>query len=424
MNIQRPTSKGRWRTFAGSIECWVLDVGCWVFIAALLFHTSLAAQTPPPANPLTVLVRTLAKIESPATQANILKGLNASLKGKRDLPAPEGWNELYEKLKTSPNEEVRQQAQALAAIFGGGAALEEMRKTLADSAANADARKRALESLVAAKDAATLPLLLDLIKQPGELRGLAIGGLAAFDDVRIAPALVAGYAGFDLAEKRDALNTLAGRPASARALLAAIGAKSIDRAAITAPLARQLQSFKDPEIEAWLKKNWGSVRTSSAEKQAQIAKFKEFLTTDLILHANPSRGRVLFGQTCAVCHTIFGAGGKIGPELPGSFEDVDYLLQNILDPNATIGKDYQQTFVKLKDGRMVSGIIANEDAASVTLKTLGDPITLQRADIAGLETSELSMMPEGLLMVLDEQGVRDLFSYLRQRQQVPLPATP
>jgi hypothetical protein len=30
-------------------------------------------------------------------------------------------------------------------------------------------------------------------------------------------------------------------------------------------------------------------------------------------------------------------------------------------------------------------------------------------------------MPAGLLNALDEEGVRDLFLYLRQRQQVPLP---
>jgi hypothetical protein len=47
--------------------------------------------------------------------------------------------------------------------------------------------------------------------------------------------------------------------------------------------------------------------------------------------------------------------GRIGPELTGGYEDVDYLLNNILDPNAIIGKDYQQTFVKTKDGADCGG---------------------------------------------------------------------
>jgi putative heme-binding domain-containing protein len=387
--------------------------------AAAVLSGSLFAQEKA-ANPLDVLVRTLTRIENPAVQVNILKGMNASLKGKRALAVPEGWNELYEKLKTSPNEEVRQQAQALAATFGGGGALDEMRQALADSTADEAARKAALDSLVAAKDGQALPLLLELIAQPGALRGPALRGLANYDDPRIATALIAGFGGFDSAEKRDALNVLLTRPATAKALIAAVESKTIERAAITAPLARQLQSLKEPEIDTWLARNWGMVKTTSAEKQAQIAKFKEFLTPDLIVRADASRGRAIFGQTCAVCHTMFGTGGTIGPELPGAYEDIDYLLQNILDPNAVIGKDYQQTFVRLKDGQSVSGIITSEDQSAVGLRTLGDTLTLQRGDIAEVQVSEQSMMPEGLLSALDEEGVRDLFAYLRQRQQVPM----
>ena len=391
-----------------------------LLLTASLAAISLRAQDAAP-NPLGILVQTLGKIDSPQAQASILRGMNASLKGKRDVAVPAAWAALYEKLKASPDEDVRQQAQALAATFGGGAALEEMRKMLADSAANPDARKAALDSLLAAKDAPTLPLLLEMVKPPGPLRAPALRGLAGFDDARIPAQILAVYPALDAAEKHDALGTLLARGASARALLAAIDAKTLPRADITAPLARQLQSLHDAEIDAWLAKNWGAVRTSSADKQKQIAKFKEFLTADSILRANASHGRALFSQTCALCHMVFGEGAKIGPELPGAFEDIDYLLQNIVDPNAIIGKDYQQTFIETKDGQMFSGIIAADDASAVSLKTLAGPATIQRADIKALETSPNSLMPEGLLGALDEDSVRDLFLYLRQRQQVPLP---
>ena len=395
-------------------------IGIFV-LAAGLGMIRVCAQDAPP-NPLNVLVQTLGKIENPESQANILRGMNASLKGKRGVAVPAAWAALYEKLKASPNEEVRQQAQALAATFGGGAALDEMRQTLADPAANPDARKAALDSLLAAKDAPTLPLLLEFVKPPGPLRALALRGLAGFDDPRIPAQILAIYPTLNAAEKHDALGTLLARTASARALLAAIDTKALPRTDITAPLARQLQSLHDTEIDAWLAKNWGAVRTSSADKQKQIAKFKEFLTTDSILRADARHGRALFTQTCALCHTLFGEGAKLGPELPGAFDDVDYLLQNIVDPNAIIGKDYQQTFVETKDGQMLSGIIAADDATAVTLKTLAGPATVQRADIKALEVSPNSLMPEGLLSALDEDSVRDLFLYLRQRQQVPLPA--
>jgi len=117
----------------------------------------LKAQEAPKA--LDVLLQTLSHIESPDAQTNILRGTNASLKGRHGLVAPAGWDALYDKLKASPNEEVRRQAQALAVTFGGSAAMAEMRKMLVDNAADGTARLGALESLLAAKDAETLPLV-------------------------------------------------------------------------------------------------------------------------------------------------------------------------------------------------------------------------------------------------------------------------
>ncbi len=371
---------------------------------------------------LGVLVETLGKIENPEVQANILRGMNASLQGQRGVTVPAAWPALYEKLKASPNEEVRQQAQALAAAFGGGSALDGLRKTLADSAAKPDARHAALDSLLAAEDALTLPLLLNLVRAPGPLRAAALRGLAAYEDARIPTQILVVYPALDATEKHDALGSLLARAASARVLIASIDAKKFERSAITAPLARQLQGLHDADIDAWLAKNWGAVRTTSADTQKQIATFKKFLTTDSILRANASHGRALFAQSCAICHNMFGEGAKIGPELPGSFEDVDYLLQNIIDPNAIIGKDYQQTFVETKDGRMLSGVLASDDADIVTLKTLAGPAKVSRVDIKSIEISPNSLMPAGMLNALDEDSVRDLFLYLRQRQQVPLPA--
>lgn len=395
--------------------------GAAILITALACAAGWGEEAAP--KPLDALLQTLGKIENPAAQATILRGMNTSLRGRHVQTAPKDWPELYEKLKASPNESVRQQAQELSAAFGGSAALEELRQKLADAGASLEARLSALDSLLSAQDAQTLPILLELTKQPGPLRDAALRGLAGYEDARIPAAIIDGFKAFDSSEKRDALNTLLGRPGTARALLAAIDAKTLEHGVITAPIARQLQNLRDPEIDAWMGKNWGAVRTSPADKQKEIARLKKSLDRYSVLHADASRGRAIFTQTCAICHTLFGYGAKIGPELPGSFEDVDYLLLNIVDPNAIIGKDYQQTFIHTKDGRTVSGIIASDDNTAVTLKTLAGPVTVQHSDIASTEVSPNSLMPEGLLSALDEGSVRDLFLYLRQKAQVPLLAT-
>ena len=389
--------------------------------AALLLPVLAAARAEEKPNRLDILVQTLGKIPNPAAQANILKGMRDSLQGQRGVPEPKGWSDLYQKLKDSPDETVRAHAQALSVIFGGGAAMDEMRARLADANAPLDQRRQALDALVAQRDAGALDALLQLIKQSGPLREPALSGLAGYDDARVAKEVTAGFGGFDSNERRAAVQTLLARPVGAKAFLAAIDAGSIPKAEMTAPVARQLDGLKDPDISAWLAKNWGAVSAPSADKQKEIAKYKEFLHPDLILRADASHGRALFAQTCAICHHMHGLGGKIGPELTGGYEDVDYLLNNILDPNAIIGKDYQQTFVKTKDGQTVAGIVVEDTDRSIGLKTLGGTVmTVQRADVASTEVSPLSMMPEGLLSAMHEPDVRDLFLYLRQKQQVPM----
>jgi putative heme-binding domain-containing protein len=370
---------------------------------------------------LGLLVRTLAGIENPETQANILRGMNASLKGKQGVTAPEEWEALFPKLQQSPDEEVRRQALALAAALGGKGALDSLRQTLADAAATRAERESALGSLLAAKDQATLPLLLELITRPGPLRAAALRGLAGYDDPAIPPAVVAGFPELETSERPDALNTLVGRTAGAAALIAAIDAGQIPQTEVSAPLAAQLRGLRDPQIDAWVEKNWGSVRSSSADKQQEIEQHKKFLGTEAILAADPRKGREHFLQRCAACHVLHGEGQKIGPELPGSYKDLDYLLQNILDPNAVIGKDYQQTLVRTKDGQILSGVIAGEEETAVTLKTLVGSSTIQRKDIESIETLEHSLMPEGLLTGLQEDDIRDLFLYLRLSEPLPNP---
>ena len=180
-----------------------------------------------------------------------------------------------------------------------------------------------------------------------------------------------------------------------------------------------MQDLNDPAIGDWLKEHWGAVRTSPADKLAEMAKLKAFLTPPVMAQADVNHGRAIFAQTCSICHTVFGTGAKIGPELPGAFEDIDYLLQNIVDPNAIIGKDYQQTVVQMKKGETVIGIVGAQDSSSLTLKTLGGAVTIQRGDIAQLTVLDTSLMPEGLLTSLPKTDVRDLFGYLRLHGQVP-----
>ena len=112
--------------------------------------------------------------------------------------------------------------------------------------------------------------------------------------------------------RRTAMQALLARASAAKALTAAIEAGKIPKTELTAPVARQIQGLKDAALDAWFAKNFGAVSAPNEDKQKLIAKYREFVTTDLVLRADAQHGRALFAQTCAVCHTLFGTGGHIG----------------------------------------------------------------------------------------------------------------
>jgi len=275
--------------------------------------------------------------------------------------------------------------------------------------------------LLDAKDAGLPPILLGLLIEPG-LRGAAIRGLAAYDDPKTPPAILAVYNSLEGAEKRDALNTLASRAAFAKPLVSAITDGRIPRNALTAEIIRQLRNLKNAEIDADLQKVYGTIRESSADKKQEIERFKRIYWAGGSQPGDASRGRAVFARVCQQCHTLFDAGGKVGPDLTGSNRgDLEYILQNILDPNAVIPNEYRASTIDLKDGRSLTCIVKQQDDKSVTVVTQTETLVLPRNEIESLQQSELSMMPEGLLAPLTDQEVRDLIYYLGRTGQVPLP---
>jgi len=160
----------------------------------------------------------------------------------------------------------------------------------------------------------------------------------------------------------------------------------------------------------------------SVERQAEILKIKEWLTADFVKTGDAAKGRGVFTRTCAICHKLFDAGAEIGPELTGANRtDIDYLLQNIVDPNALIGEDYQLNMIELKDGRFLAGMIKAQDANTMTVRTMTETTIVPLGDVKAKNVSPMSMMPEGLMNALSREDARDLFRYLATPMQVALP---
>ncbi|MFM7248740.1 MAG: hypothetical protein ACKO5R_02470, partial [Planctomycetaceae bacterium] len=71
--------------------------------------------------------------------------------------------------------------------------------------------------------------------------------------------------------------------------------------------------------------------------------------------------------------------------------------------------------VVTRSGRVVTGLLAEQDAAAVTiLDAQNRRVGIQRDAIESIEASAVSLMPERILEQLSPEELRDLFAWLQR----------
>lgn len=355
-------------------------------------------------------------------QRDVLAGLAEGLVGWRKAAKPAGWDGFAAAVAASNDGELAGRARDLSVLFGDGRALEEVRAVALDDQADLNARKAALKAFIESHSP-DVRSVCERLLSVRFLNVLAARGLGQFDDPAIGTQLVKNYRSFHPSERTVLMDTLTSRRSFAWALLNAIEDGRIPRADLTPFHARQLRSFKDPALDDLLSTAWGDIQESGADKKRRISALKARLSNGALAAADPGEGRVVFNRLCAVCHRLYGHGGTVGPDLTGAGRDnLDYLLENIVDPSAVVSADYRMTVATLKDGRVLNGIVTATTARTMTLRTMTETVSLERTEIESARPSAQSMMPEGLIESLSEEQVSSLIAYLMKRTQAPLPS--
>jgi putative heme-binding domain-containing protein len=235
------------------------------------------------------------------------------------------------------------------------------------------------------------------------------------------------FATLNADEKGAAVQALAGRVEGARLLLNAVSEGRVRRMDVPVFAARQIAGLKDSGLAELLEKVWGVVRSADQDihaknAEAEHARLKGILTNALLNQADLPAGRVLFKSVCGQCHQLFGEGGRIGPDLTGSNRaNLDYVLENVTNPNAVIGKDYELHVWTLKDGKVINGMIRQESDAAFTVQTFAGEEQVSKSEVQSVQKPGVSMMPAGLFSGLSKEQMRDLVGYLRSPRQVALP---
>ncbi len=353
-----------------------------------------------------------------SVQAALLKGMLLGLEGRRSVHAPEGWPALSNTLACSTSAPVRQHALALSQIFGDTMAVASALECVQDSSMAAAQRCSTLSLLLGQQNQEASQLLKVLIDEPA-LTLSAIRGYAVVRNDEAPAVLISRYSKLNTQEQRAVVETLASRKAYAEALLEALKMNQIQSSSIPVQVARSLKDLLGKKFT----NVYGALPVVGAEREHLIKKYKKLCKPSAVAAADASRGRAVFQKTCAACHVLYEEGGKVGPELTGANRaNLDYILLNSVYPSLDVPHAYRTVSVLTVDGRVVNGVLAEEDDTKIVLRTPEQPrVVIAKEDIDFRKISPQSMMPDGQLDAMKPQEVIDLVKYLRTTEQVELP---
>jgi putative heme-binding domain-containing protein len=306
-------------------------------------------------------------------------------------------------------------AALLAALWKDKQALAVVREAVSSQGESNERRAQGLGVLLAARDDKALTLGAGLLADPKNaiaLRTTVLSALGRSDSQQVATLVLAGYAKYEPELQPKAIELLTQRPAWSKTLLQAIGANKIPANALNANQVARLQASPDAELKKLVAAKWGTIRTDrNPQREQVVAEMRKFLASN---RGDAEKGTAVFQKVCGQCHKIHGQGQDVGPDITANGRaSYEQLLSNVFDPSLVIGAAYQARQVVTNDGRVLTGLVSEENEQRVVLKIQGGKVeTIARDEIEEMTVSPLSLMPEGVEKQLTSEEVADLFAFL------------
>ncbi|TWU17497.1 Cytochrome c [Novipirellula galeiformis] len=260
----------------------------------------------------------------------------------------------------------------------------------------------------------TLEKLLS-IQHPPELQMAAVAALTSTARSDVAAILLDRFPALTPSVQAEVVNQLLQRTLWIPIVLDAVGAGTVPANLVSpnrraAYLRSSQQEIRQRAVKVFSEDQPHSRKDVLDKYQAALA-----------LSGDAERGAPLFLKNCANCHRFGDLGFDVGPNLATiQNRSASQLLVNILDPSREVSPNFLEYNVLSVDGRISSGMIAAENANSITLRQAeGVETTIQRVEIEELRSSGKSLMPEGIEQTIDAQGMADLITYLLSLGQAP-----
>lgn len=250
-------------------------------------------------------------------------------------------------------------------------------------------------------------------QEPAGVRLAAIDAVQRFALTDVCEALLKVYPSSKPPLKDRLQSALLSRPEWGTRFLAEFDAKRLPVTDLTAERWQGIVNRLDPEARGKISRLWGRVSPPTPEERlAEVRRLNNDLRAGT---GSAEQGCPLFTQHCATCHRLHGEGHAVGPDLTHANRgDRDYLLVQLVDPNAIIRKEFVTYIVATKDGRVLTGLLVEQNAGGVTLLAAkAEKLTIAASNLDELRESEASLMPENMLKKLTPQELRDLFAFLQ-----------
>ncbi len=245
--------------------------------------------------------------------------------------------------------------------------------------------------------------------EPAAIQISAVKTLADYADETVAELFLQRWRQLTPNVRDETLQALLAREPRTLALLQAAERGNISLADTDALRRELLLRHRNEEIRALAQKVFGNA--TRKDRDAVVRDYQAALK----LNGDSKRGEAVFQKICTACHALNGKGNAVGPNLASSAaRDPEALLVNILDPSRYVLPNYVQYSVEDNQGRVFAGLIASQTGTSITLNAgRGVVDTILRSDIKEMQSSGLSLMPDGLEAAINHQEMADLISFLQ-----------
>lgn len=252
-----------------------------------------------------------------------------------------------------------------------------------------------------------LPTLLGH-NEPEPIQLGALEALALTEDPGVPAALLEHWAGLGPTIKNEAAELILATKPGMEAALDAIEGGRLPASEIEPARRAQLLNHPDAQVRGRAAALFKATATRRAEV---LARFDSALQ----LPGDLTRGREVYRKVCSTCHRAQNEGSVVGPDLATvATRTPENLLMQILDPNREVATPYVSYVVATNDGRIHTGIIAEEGPNAITLRRAArESEVINRRDVEEIRSTGLSLMPEDLEKQLDAQAVADVITYLR-----------